>query len=52
MLASYNFKILYRKGKENRVTNTLLRQLDYIKGQKLMHNTVLRITKKGIIEYN
>ena len=42
---SYNFKIFHKKEKENRVANTLLRRLDYTKGRKPMHDTVLRITK-------
>ncbi|OCK72643.1 hypothetical protein K432DRAFT_316160, partial [Lepidopterella palustris CBS 459.81] len=51
-LATFNFKIVYRKGSENKVANALSRQPNYIEELKPDYKAVLAINKEGSLRYN
>ena len=49
MLALYNFRIHYIKGKENTIANILSRRLDYIKDIKLELIVILKERNNALI---
>src|SRR5438270_13030016 len=52
LLSAYNFKIVYRKGSENQRADALSRRADYMQGKEPRQNTILRLNRKGDLEYN
>jgi hypothetical protein len=50
-LASYNFRITYRKGSENAKANALSRHTDYIEDVSIESNAILKQTDQGLV-YN
>ena len=51
-LASYKFKIYYRKGSENGKADALSRRSDYLVKEEKEPAAILRIDNQGIINYN
>ena len=49
MLALYNFRIHYIKGKENTIANILSRRLNYIKNIKLESIVILKKRNSALI---
>jgi RNase H-like domain found in reverse transcriptase len=50
-LASYNFRITYRKGSENAKADALSRRADYMEDASIESNAILRQTDQGLV-YN
>ena len=50
-LASYNFRITYRKGLENTKADALSRRADYMEDASIESNAILRQTDQGLV-YN
>lgn len=51
-LATYNFRILYRKGSENTQADALSRRADYFQGKETVEYSILKRNQQGELEYN